>query len=91
MNDINSSVKAMWFKLKLDKIHLAYIIIHEIFKKNILWHICNLNKNGLPVLTEAETRCKGRTRRVQRPRGRTLACTCRWKRSGWCSAAGNEK
>jgi hypothetical protein len=30
---------------KLDFIYLSYIIIHEIYKKNILWHLNNLNKN----------------------------------------------
>ncbi len=30
---------------RLDKIYLSYIIIHEIFKKNILWHLNSLNNN----------------------------------------------
>lgn len=30
---------------KLDYIYLSYIIIYEIYKKNILWHLNNLNKN----------------------------------------------
>ena len=32
MNDINSSVKAMWFKLKLDKIHLRKVAIANNFE-----------------------------------------------------------
>jgi len=44
---------------KLDKIHLAYIIIHEIFKKNILWHICNLNKNENKCSCGKEYKKKG--------------------------------